>query len=121
MMTIERVIAAVQRSTHMTRRKMSLVYPELFKIRFDLELEQIRWEVASRKHEILGRCPLDDRQFAPEQINLARGVCPPLLAYGFPAGVQQVRAHMIRPDHLVRLKYAPPSKFDKQTDWYRLS
>jgi hypothetical protein len=117
MMTIERVIAAVQRSSHMTRRKMSLVYPELFEIAVEINLELIRWEVASRKHEILGRCPLGDRQFAPDQIDLARGVCPPLLAYGFLSGVAQVRMHMIRPDHFVRLvECAPQRNFDEQTD-----
>jgi hypothetical protein len=67
-MTIDRIIAAIQRSTHFKRRELARAYPELMAIRWEVELETVRWEVASRKHEILGRCPLGDRQFAP---------CPP--------------------------------------------
>jgi hypothetical protein len=64
-MTIDRIIAAIQRSTHFKRRELARAYPELMAIQWEVELETVRWEVANRKHEILGRCPLSDKPMAP--------------------------------------------------------
>ena len=67
-MTIDRIIAAVQRSTHLKHWEMGRDFPELFEVRAGMRQESDVWELRTRLHEILGRCPICDRQFAP---------CPP--------------------------------------------
>jgi hypothetical protein len=64
-MTIERIIAAIQRNSHLKRRAMVRTYPELFDVKFELELEALFWEVRSKRNDILGRCLITDGQFAP--------------------------------------------------------
>ena len=64
-MTIERIIAAIQRSTHLKRGELVRNYPEVFSIKVKFNEERDLWELRSRMHDIVGRCPLSDRQLAP--------------------------------------------------------
>jgi hypothetical protein len=64
-MTIERIIAAIQRTTHLKRWELVRDYPEVFSIKAEFNAERDLWGLKSRLHEIIGRCPLSDRQFAP--------------------------------------------------------
>lgn len=67
-MNIDRVWAAVQRSTHYNDREMGREFSEIEQLREESYLDLLRWEVVVRRHSILGYCFLNDRRFIPIEV-----------------------------------------------------
>lgn len=67
-MNIDRVWAAVQRSTHYNDREMAREFSEIEQLREDSYLDFLRWEVAVKRHNTLGYCFLNDRRFIPIEV-----------------------------------------------------
>ena len=67
-MDIDRVWAAVQRSTHYTDREMARKFPEIEQLRENHWLESLRWEIVVKRHNILGYCQVNDRRFIPIEV-----------------------------------------------------
>lgn len=54
-MTIDRVLAAIQRTSHLTDRQMQTMFLELYEIQYDMRLEEIRMNTAQAIKRILAK------------------------------------------------------------------